>query len=445
MSMISLMAEPVPYKPGRLQGEITDFNKHILMTELTKGIWDSMKVLQPDYLILDFYADVYFGIIRVGDSYITNKTWLFKKTPFYSTLNLRETMNLDHHYDDYMRLWKESVDAFIKKMQEEYPSIKIIVNKIHFTDTYFSKEFGEYKRITETGIFKYIDVNEINRRLDTFYRYFEDHYDVLFIDYDKDYHSDENHIWDLFYVHYTRDFYEDFTTKLLRILLEDLYERQYQKQPVFIERKETNDNLLRNSTFNLGNSFWTYWQDDFIIREPDETSSQSNYLTIKSQDNLKDTNKQIWSHAIEINTDGQQDFTISFDIKIDQLSLLDSLQIIFSLRTFNKIDSCFQNQSVWYKNLKLHHIKPIKEGSWVRVSHTFRPTEGKFLKVGPYLKRNGIVSWRNIKLEKGIKSTGWTVSYKEKTTNKPVERGLVHKLTESFSSFLSDTMPKAGD
>lgn len=412
MSMISLMANPVSFKPGKLQGDITDFNKQILMTELTKGVWDALKIQCPDYLILDFYADVYFGVREAEDSYITNKTWLFKKTPFYSTLDLKRTLNLDQNYEAYMKLWKQSVDTFMEKIKKEFPTIKIIVNKVHFTDTYISKETNELKRITDTGIFKYIDVEEINRQLDDFYRYFEENYDVYYINYDKEYHSDENHIWDLFYVHYTKDFYQDFTTKLISLILQDLYKNKGEKTALS-ENRSINANFLRNSTFNRGNAFWTYWQNDFKIEPPEEDCPNANILSINMRNQEKDTNRQIWSHAVEINTNGEQDYTISFDIKIDKVKEVDSLQIIFSLRTFNKIDHCFQDQSVWFENIKLHHIEGLKEGAWTRVTHTFRPKEGKFLKVGPYMKRNGRASWRNIKLEMGGKATEWIPSYKE--------------------------------
>jgi len=396
MSMISLMSEPIPFEPHMLDGDITDFNKQILMTELTKGVWDALKIQNPDYLILDFYADVYFGIREVGNSYITDKTWLFKKAPFYSTLPLGETLKLDNELTAYFNMWKEAVNSFMAKMREELPNVKIIINKVQFTDLYIEKSTKELKKISETGIYKAIDVQKINDILNDFYQYFEKNFNVAVIEYDKEYYSKEDHIWDLFYVHYTDDFYRDFTTKLLSIILKDLHQA---KQAGIKENIIFRDNLLKNHTFNDGKSFWTYWHKEFKILPPENDDLQSSIVSIKNEGIEKDLHRQLWSHAVEINTDGTKEFKLSFDIKVKDIEAIDSLKSIFALRTFNKIDLLFQSDSQWFKNIKVHEINDIKNDEWTRCSFIIKPKKGKFLKVGPYLMRNGDISWRNISLE----------------------------------------------
>lgn len=410
MSMISLLSDPIPFMPKKLDGDITDFNKQILMTELTKGVWDSLKIQNPDYLILDFYPDIYFGVRKVGESFITDKTPLFRKTPLYLTLDLKDSVKIENNYDEFMELWKNSVNVFMDRISTEFPNLKIIVNKIHFTDFFISKESGELKRISETGFCRKVNVEQINLWLDEFYKYFEDNYDVSYLEYEKDYYSEEDHIWDLFYVHYTKDFYQDFTTKLLSVILNDLYSRS--KQIKNDKRNNSHNNLLRNSTFNLGKSFWTQWQDDFVINEPEADYPYSNILMIKNEGLTEDVYRQIWSHPIEINTNGQQTFTLSFDIKVANVNSVDSLKFVFSMRTFNKIDLLSQKDAKWFKNIKIRDIENLENNKWVRVCYSFKPSSGKFLKVGPYLMRNGNISWRNIKLEIGENATDWTPSYK---------------------------------
>lgn len=411
MSMISLVTDPIPFKPMKLDGDITDFNKQILMTELTKSAWDSLKIHKPEYLILDFYADVYFGVLGIDNSYITDKSWLFKKTQLFSSLRISNRIKLENDYESYMELWKCSVDIFMNIMRTEFSDIKIIVNKIHFTDNYISHD-GNIKKISESGLYKKVDVGQINIWLDEFYNYFEENYNVAFLEYDNQYYSEEKHIWNLFYVHYTKDFYEDFTTKLLSYIIGDLYKNRKKGKQV-LPINMLNDNLLRNSTFNTGNAYWTYWQNDFKILKPDSDCPSSNILSVDITGAEKDTNRQIWSHAIEINTNGDQFYTISFDLKINNIKEVDGLQFVFSLRTYNKIDYIFQKDAVWYKNIKFEDIQDLKDGKWLRVAYTFKPDKGKFLKVGPYLIRNGNLFWRNIKLEKGAKVTNWVPSYRE--------------------------------
>lgn len=399
MSMIALVSDPVPFNPQKIGDEITDFNKHILMSDLIKSAWDSLKILEPDYLILDFYADVYLGIIKVGDSYLTDKTWLYNRTTFFDQFKVEGAMKIENNYEKYMELWKRSVDKFMERMEREFPNIKIIINKVHFTDFYITKDGKEKKRISESGKYKKIDVDQINGWLDEFYNYFEENYDVAAINYDKEYLSDENHIWEFFYVHYTQDFYEDFTTKLLHIILNDLYYKA--NMNVVKNKKEiSTGNLLRNPSFNLGKSFWTYWQKEFVIRKPEPDKPKHSIVTIKQSGLKKKAYRQLWSHPVEINTSGNQVYSITFDIKIEDIRKVDSDRIIFSLRTFNKVHHVLQDDSVWHENIRIEDIKNLRNNKWVTFKYIFKPSRGKFLKVGPYLMQNGTVSWRNIKLEK---------------------------------------------
>ncbi len=397
-SMISLMSKPIPFTANKL-GKLTDFNKQILMNELVKGFWQTIHIHKPDYLILDFYADVYFGIRKTNDSSITDRWWLFQDAPLYSSLELGERLNLNNNFDEYLCLWKQSVDAFMKKMCTDFPDIKVVINKIYFTDFYYSGE-GEdkqLKKISESGKYRKLNVDQINTWLDIFYQYFEDNYDVSFLNYDKTYYSVEDHYWDYFYVHYTNDFYEDFTIKLLSLLLSDYSNMRNQIQNKIGYKSE---NLIRNGSFNEGKAFWTFWHNDFIIEQPQEDAPGSSILTICHRDSEKDLHRQIWSHAVEINTDGKQEYKLSFEIKIKDIEEIDSLKSIFALRTFNKIDLVFQSESQWFKNFKVWEIEEIKNNEWTKCSFVVKPTAGKYLKIGPYLMRNGEVSWRNISLEK---------------------------------------------
>ncbi|MCU9613264.1 DUF6270 domain-containing protein [Caldibacillus lycopersici] len=403
VSMISLMADPIPFLPKSMSGDLTDFNKQILLTDLTKSVWDSMRVMNPDYLILDFYADVYFGVIKVGDSFLTDKTWLYKRTPFFNQFEWTETIKIETKYDEYMKLWKKAIDAFMVRMKKEFPQIKIIVNKVHFTDFYKPADGGELKRISESGKYKNVDVDQINSWLDGFYQYFEENYasDVFFIHYDKEYVSDENHTWEYFYVHYTPDFYQDFTTKLVSIIMKDLYKTKKMLTADIVQEPVANYNLLRNSSFNEGKAYWTFWQDDFEILKPENDLPNAAIVSINKSGLKEKAYRQLWSNPVEINTNGSQEFTLSFDIKVEDVEKVDADRFIFSLRTYNKIDHVLQKECVWHENIKLDAIKKIQNGAWVRYTHVFKPKTGKFLKVGPYLMQNGHVSWRNIQLVKG--------------------------------------------
>ncbi|SFD26377.1 hypothetical protein SAMN04488168_12835 [Bacillus sp. 491mf] len=55
---------------------------------------------QPDYLIIDFYGDLHYGVQQIVESYITNKKWLFQKTSQYQILDKGMEMLLFYvHYE----------------------------------------------------------------------------------------------------------------------------------------------------------------------------------------------------------------------------------------------------------------------------------------------------------------------------------------------------------
>ncbi|MFB1052148.1 DUF6270 domain-containing protein [Paraliobacillus sp. JSM ZJ581] len=400
MSMISLMSDSIPFQPYKvLKGDINDFNKKILITELLKSPWNAMHISQPDFLILDFYPDVYFGVRKIGTSYITNKTWLFKKTPFYSTLELGETYKPEKDFDQYFLIWKDAIDKFMEKMKLEFPNTKIILNKIEFTDDYIETESNKIKTISKTGKYREIDVEQINAMLCKFYKYVEANYSyVETISYDKKYTSIDNHFWEVFYVHYTQDFYEDFTHKLLTIILRNLYE--YKKNHLNSNDKvKPNIKLLKNGDFSQGKLYWSYWQDSFDILPPEEDRPDLNILSAKMSGLEKDMNAQIWSHPIEIDTKGSYTFKLSFEMKINNIVEIDSNKLIFSLRTFNTVDTYLQKDCDWYKNIKVDQLE-LKNNTWSKIELNITPETGKYIKLGPYLMRNGNVSWRNIQFEK---------------------------------------------
>jgi hypothetical protein len=411
MSMVSLVSKPIGFKAKPMDGKITDFNKQILVTELTKSVWDSLAIYKPDFLILDFYPDVYFGFRTVKDSgSITNKDWIFKETGFYPQITTESPKNVINNFKEYISTWKNSVDIFMDKIQSDFKDIKIIVNKIHFTDEYYSN--GDKVKISEEGIFRSVDVDYFNSVLDEFYNYFESNYQIRTIDYGgKEYLSDENHIWDPFYVHYEPQFYKDFTSKLITIILEELYkENKMLKSASLRSESEVNINLVRNSTFNLGKFFWTHWQDDFIIKSSEADSTGNKMVSVTVENKVDDYNRQIWSSPVVMSPIIHLEYTLSFDLKIENINKIDSFKAIFSIRTFNSIDKVFQKDSLWHKNVMLSDFSAVSD-EWIRVDYTFTPKNGKFMKVGPYLFRNGSVSWRNIKLEVGKMATKWVPSY----------------------------------
>lgn len=222
MSMISLNSDPIPFDE-KLIDNLSPFDTRHFTTELNKRFFSEMKKYQPDYLIVDFYGDLFYGVQKVGDSYITNKKWLFKQTSLYERLDIREEFQMFFDQKDrYLELWKAGVKRLFNFLKEDVPNCKVIINKARFIDEYIDKETGETKIISESGKKRYINVPVYNKWWDALDNHVIKNYDVKVIDYQgRHYKSIEDHPWDMFYVHYDMSFYQDFSRQLLTIALED--------------------------------------------------------------------------------------------------------------------------------------------------------------------------------------------------------------------------------
>jgi hypothetical protein len=222
MSMISLASDPIPFNK-ELIDNLSPFDTKHFRTELDKSFFSEMKKHQPDYLLIDFYGDLFYGVQRIGNSYITNKKWLFKKTSLYPSLNVKEEFQIFFKEKErYLKMWKAGVKKLFDFLNKNVPHCQVIINKARFVDEYLDQETGELKSISGSGKHKYINVPVYNKWWDGLDNHVIKNYNVKVLDYEnKYYYSVEDHPWGRFYLHYNNSFYQDFTRKLLRIILED--------------------------------------------------------------------------------------------------------------------------------------------------------------------------------------------------------------------------------
>ncbi|AGN38134.1 DUF6270 domain-containing protein [Bacillus paralicheniformis] len=396
MSIISLTADSIAFDYEKIDN-LKPFDKRQFETELDKSILNTLIINEPNYLILDFYADVFYGIRELEGSTITNKRWLFSKTTLYKTLKEGESLSLLDDFTDYFERWKESIKILFDFLNRKLPNCKVVVNKARFSDIYYDEISDSYKYLSKSTKVKQINTSLYNEIWDRLDNYVIKNHDVQFIDYgDKYYLLDSKHKWGLFYLHYVKDFYLDFTKKFLSIITSDFKNILDVPRIKIKENKEYN--LIKNPTFTLGKSNWSFWQNEFEIKDPDSDKQECNVLSISKRGLEKDANSQLWSNAIEINADGYKEFELSFDIRISEINLIDSYKCIFSIRMFDSSEKYLQKDAVWFRNVKTTEIKDLSNNRWLRYTLKFKPEKGKYIKVGPYLPRNGHVSWRDIKL-----------------------------------------------
>src|SRR5699024_7168959 len=88
------------------------------------------------------------------------------------------------------------------------------------------------------------------------------------------------------------------------------------------------------------------------------------------------------------------EYELSFDVKVKDLSKIDSRKSVFCLRSFKNRKKHKFKDATDYMDFKIKKLN-LKENEWTRCSFTLKFT-GQFVKVAPFIFRNGDVSWKNI-------------------------------------------------
>ncbi|RYL95170.1 hypothetical protein EWI07_03900 [Sporolactobacillus sp. THM7-4] len=217
-SMISLMSDPVLFDSSKIDNQKDTYSLKNTRQDLTKEILPLLKEKQPSFIILDFFGDVHFSVLKLNDKqYITNNRWKIMKTTFYK--EIQEKNVLDNQSDEYFMLWKKYIDIFFNFVKKELPETVVILHKTRNTDFYISTDLN-IKKLSTSGKVKVENINQLNDLWGKFDNYVAETYKPEVIDMTQKYYlSYEKHPWGAFYVHFTLDYYTDFIKKLHRIAL----------------------------------------------------------------------------------------------------------------------------------------------------------------------------------------------------------------------------------
>ncbi len=161
-------------------------------------------------------------------------------------------------------------------------------------------------------------------------------------------------------------------------------------------------NLIDNANFKMGNSGWSYWHSNFYIVD--------NKVVINNKCLQQEEYNSILSNPIKIKKGDT--YSLSFKVYIDSSVELDSYKTIFTLRIFNHPTKISQKDAVWFKNFKyFDYTTENVQNEWITVNHSFTAPNDGFLKVGPFIAKNGHVIWKDIYLTNGlINNSSWSHS-----------------------------------
>ncbi|GAA4814490.1 DUF6270 domain-containing protein [Nocardioides caeni] len=220
-SMIALMSAPVD-EPWQAVKPMKPYGQWNVASDLTREILELLPAERPDLVVLDFFGDVHFGVIRLSDGrYVTDNRWRIHKTDLHERLLADPAVTHLHWQDDpdaYFAVWVEAMDRFAAFMAAECPGTRVVVHCGFNVDRTIRRGavaptgFGPPKR------------QRAARAGSRFWRRLNEHARTAYgwesIDLGAErYVTFADHPWGAMEVHYTMDYYPRFLAELHRIAL----------------------------------------------------------------------------------------------------------------------------------------------------------------------------------------------------------------------------------
>jgi hypothetical protein len=222
-SMIAQMSPPVeitwnPLKP------MNDYDVWNINSDLSREFLPLLAELKPAYLVVDFFADVHFGVVRLPDgTFVTNNRWKIQKTDWFEeqhALGTLTPLSLQRDTEEYLALWREAIERFAAYVAEHCPDTTVVVHRGWNTNLVRVKDRPEPMRMRRYKPMRPFDVKRGNELWAVLDDYCIDTFGWESIDLrDEQFTSYPEHPWGIFWVHYEPEYYHRFLAELHKIHL----------------------------------------------------------------------------------------------------------------------------------------------------------------------------------------------------------------------------------
>ncbi|AWX32293.1 DUF6270 domain-containing protein [Methanosphaera sp. BMS] len=216
LSLISIMQDAIDFSEDEIR-IVPDtpqhrFSTNVLRNDLRKNFLSELNE-DIDYLILDLYFDLIFGVLFTDKGIISNNNWDYLNTNFFKNLKEKKEVSFNVNPYEYYVLWTNCCDKFFTYLQENYPNLKVILNKVKIIDVIKDKNGDYYVEPLYTK-----RLLKFNPMIDMIEQYILSNFDVIFVDLTSDVTGDENHIWGKSLVHYNHEYYHNFFNVMQKIV-----------------------------------------------------------------------------------------------------------------------------------------------------------------------------------------------------------------------------------
>lgn len=220
-SIISFMSDRTWF-PDDQKGFVEEVTKHQRNTtnrDIAKRYRDEFIEAQPDYIIVDLYTDVKYGVVKTDAGYLTNNPNGFRKTLYYKNENHQETLNIFKD-ERYLPLFYGNFHRFVDWVKTNIPNCKIVMNGFWETYSYFTE--GSYVKNYSPKICS--TVAKDNAMYDQMYEKLRTEYNVEFLEMrNKTYYGDYKHVYGNKPWHFTQEYYYDLYSSLNEVVFKSKY------------------------------------------------------------------------------------------------------------------------------------------------------------------------------------------------------------------------------
>jgi len=194
-----------------------------LTEELNKESINLVLNSNPQYIILDLYSEIRYGVVKYNDNYITDTHTKIKQTAFYKQKKYDEIIKYGENKKLYLDIFDYYFEKFLKRVRTELPNTKILLVKTRYAHSYIDDD--NIIRYMDFDKFDYIDKE--NEEWEQINKYVEKKYNLSCIDMStKEYFSDPNYPCGFAPWHYEKKYYQDFIKELNSICLKDILENK---------------------------------------------------------------------------------------------------------------------------------------------------------------------------------------------------------------------------
>ena len=248
LSFISIMQEPIKISDELIK-LYPETKRNInfatwIWNDLTKVFLKDLKENKFEYILIDTYYDVNFGIVEIDNNqFITNNLKL-NKTDFFKSLKHKRFLKIDKQPQEYFELWKKNCDLFFKYLDENCPDLKVILNPARHVSQILKEDWS----VEDVESFKK-EAKLYNPYRDLLDRYILENFDVDVLEFDENTLAYEKSPWGVSSLHYEPQYFEDMTYQLNDIIKRNqlLSENPSINQQI---RKDKRERLLNKIKLN---------------------------------------------------------------------------------------------------------------------------------------------------------------------------------------------------